>query len=293
MVERDIRPGANVKFTRMGHLVEVMHSEKVNRDCRITKIDADRYVLNETGEIFEFERTETRAQGIGALRETFKRLRYLINNNFRGSPNELHVTLTYRENMTDTERLYMDFKNFMKRLRYHYKGKSKIEYLTVVEPQQRGAWHMHVLMRFEDLESVFVPSAKLADLWGQGFVKIKSLKDVDNIGAYLSAYLADVAIDDVTTMEALQLQGADVVVRRVEGEDKRFIKGGRLWRYPTGMNLYRASRGIKMPVHEEMTYMEAKEIVGLSEPHYKKSYKVERDDFKNIVTYEQYNLKRH
>lgn len=282
-----IAPWEKVTVTDMGHIVEVQHMEKRNSTCHIRKIDKDRYVLLETGELLDFQKSDSRAENVNSLRQTFKKLRYLINNNFNGSQNELHVTLTYKENMTDLDRLYKDFKRFMMRLKRSFKDVSTIDYLNVIEPQQRGAWHVHMLIRFNDIDSVYIPNKELAEMWEQGFTRIKSLKDVDNIGAYLSAYLTDVEVpDDVETNHK------DVVVKNVEGKEKRFIKGGRLYMYPPGMNLFRKSKGIVYPNRTEMTYKDIKKVVGSAKPHYSKKYMVEQENFKNTITYEQYNLKR-
>lgn len=282
-----IHPKEKVTVTDMGHIVEIQHLEKRNHKQHIQKIDQDHYVLLETGELLEFQKSDNRGDNENSLRKTFKNMRYLINKNFKGLPNELHVTLTYAENMKDTKRLYTDFKNFMKRLRYKFKGES-IDYLNVIEPQERGAWHCHLLLRFNDRERVFISNTELAEMWGQGFLTIKSLKDVDNIGAYLSAYLADIEVPEGRVVKNEQ----NVVVKQVDGKDKRFIKGGRLWMYPPGMNLFRSSRGIVKPERIEMTYENIKKVVGSVKPHYQKKYMVEKDDFKNTITYEQYNLKR-
>lgn len=283
-----INPWAKVTVTDMGHIVEVQHMEKRNTECHIRKIDSNHYVNLKTGELLEFAKSDNRSQNENSLRQTFKKLRYLINNNFNGSQNELHVTLTYKENMTDLDRLYKDFKRFMMRLKRSFKDVSTIDYLNVIEPQQRGAWHVHMLIRFNDVDSVWVPNKELADMWEQGFVTIKSLKDVDNIGAYLSAYLTDIEVPEGHEVK----NEKDVVVKKVEGKDKRFIKGGRLWMYPPGMNLFRKSKGIVYPEREEMTYNDIKKVVGSAKPHYHKQYLVEQDNFKNTITYEQYNLKR-
>ena len=290
-----IDPYSQITITDMGHIVEIQHMTKRNNQQHIQKIDQDHYVVLETGELLEFQKSENRSDNENSLRKTFKKLRYLINNNFKGFPNELHVTLTYAENMKDTKRLYDDFKRFMMRLKRRYEGLTTIDYLNVIEPQQRGAWHVHMLIRFNDLDKIYISNKDLAEMWEQGFITIKSLKDVDNIGAYLSAYLADLEIDSYENMsfsDAMKLEGKEVSVKKVDGKEKKFIKGGRLHMYPPGMNLFRKSKGIKYPERQEMTYESAKKIVGSTEPHYTKSYLVERDDFKNTITYEQYNLKR-
>lgn len=290
-----IEQSSYVTVTHMGHIVEVQYMSKRNTTCHIQKIDADRYVVLETGEILEFDKSLNRSENENSLRQTFKKMRYLINNNFKGGLNELHITMTYAENMTDSKRLYVDFDKFMKRLRYKYREVSTIDYMNVVEPQGRGAWHMHMLIRFNDLDKIYIPNQELSDLWGQGFVTIKSLKHVDNIGAYLSAYLADIDLSDCQDMsfqEARNLIGKDIIVKDVKGEKKNIVKGGRLHMYPPGMNLFRKSKGIVYPERKEMTYKNIKKVVGSVKPHYQKKYMVEKEDFRNTIIYEQYNLKR-
>lgn len=289
--EVSLAPDDFVTVTEMNHIVEVQHMTKMNSKAHIKKLDKDHYVVIETGEIKEFQHSENRQGNYNSLRQTFKKLRYLINNNFVGSGNELHVTLTYKKNMTDTKQLYKDFKNFIERLRTYYKNEGSIDYLAVMEPQGRGAWHGHVLMRFNDLDKVFVKNKDMKDLWGHGFVTIKSLKEVDNIGAYLSAYLADVELTEDNFVGAVVADG-EVQIKEVEG--KRYIKGGRLHMYPSGMNLYRKSKGIIPPERQGMYFENIKKVVGAATPHYQKAIHIEDDekDFETTISYLQYNKKR-
>lgn len=280
-----------VTVTAMNHITEVQHMEKQNRKQIIQKISKDEYVNLETGEIGQFEKTENRSQSYSALKKTFKNMRYLINNNFTGGKNELHLTLTYAENMTDPNKLYDDVRKFIQRLRYQFKDDSKIEYMAVVEPQERGAWHLHVLTKFIDLNSVFIENKRLAEVWGHGFVNVRRIEEIDNLGAYLTAYLSDVEINRENMFNP-NFENHDIVQKEVAGKTKAFVKGGRLHMYPTGMNIYRNSRGIKPPERKVMKYKNAKKIVGNSAPHYSQSYKVETDDFKNTISFEQYNTKR-
>lgn len=297
-MEEESRPGispiSSVRVTKMNHLVEVQHMEFMNRTNHIKKLDKERYVNLKTGEIGEFKQSEVRSDSYNSLLQTFKKLRYLINNNYTGAGNELFITLTYKENMTDRKRLYSDFDKFMKRFRYKYgKIHGSIDYMTVVEPQGRGAWHHHLLIRFNDMKGkkIFIPSNEVAEIWGHGFVNMKSLKDCDNIGAYLCAYLADVELTDENIGRAFR-EKQEVIPKVVDGKEKNFIKGGRLHLYPSGMNLYRKSKGIQMPERQDMKYEDIKKIVGSAEPNYAKRIVVEQDDFTNTITYEQYNMKR-
>ena len=286
-----ISPDSIVTVTEMNHLTEIQYMEKMNTRANIKKLNSDEYVHLDTGEIKKFQKTENRSQSYNSLRQTFKKIRYLINNNFTGEKNELFLTLTYAENMTDPKKLYDDVRKFIMRLKYRFKDATTIDYINVVEPQQRGAWHCHVLLRFNDLQNIFVPNQEMADLWGHGFVTIKSMKNIDNIGAYLSAYLSDIELTDKTLLTAVE-EKREVVSKTIEGKEKKFIKGGRLHLYPTGMNLYRKSKGIVFPERKRMKYKNIKKIVGNAAPHYSKNIKVENVDFENNITYEQYNLKR-
>lgn len=298
-----LKPNDLVTVTKMNHIVEVQHMEKMNSQNNIKKLDKDRYLEISTGEIKEFNHIENRQQSYNSLRQTFKKLRYLINNNFIGNQNELHITLTYEENMTDTKRLYTDFNKFIKRLKYSYKDKTTIDYISVIEPQDRGAWHAHCLVRFNELEKIFIPNkfdknkvpinAPLYDLWGHGYVTIKSIQEVDNIGAYLSAYLTDIELTEDNALKAMQ-NGNTIEVKNVEGQEKKFIKGGRLHMYPPGMNMYRKSKGIIPPEREKMSFKKIKKIVGSAQPHYEKKYEIEDSstEFTNTISYLQYNTKR-
>lgn len=286
-----IKPTDLVTITKMGHITEIQYMEKMNLTAKIKKISKDQYVVLETGEIKEFNHIENRSESYNSLRQTFKKIRYLINYNFHGHGNELHVVLTYEKNITDNKVLYADFKRFMTRLKRKYQEVSSIDYINVVEPQGRGAWHCHLLIRFNDINKIFIPHNELSEMWSEGFVYIKSLKDVDNIGAYLSAYLADIELDDKTIGIAFS-ENRKVVEREINGETKRFIKGGRLHLYPAGMNLYRKSKGILFPERERMFYKNAKKIAGSAQPHYAKTYEIESGDFSNTIAFEQYNSKR-
>lgn len=289
-----------VKLTDMGNIKEIMYLQKKNfKPFRIKKISSTEYIVLDTGEIKEYNKIENRSQDKESLRKTFKKIRQLINTNFVGASNELCFTITYKENVTDPKILYDDFRKFMKKLKYKYKD---VDYINVVEPQGRGAWHCHILLRFNDYKKIFIPNKEISELWGHGFVKVKAMrKDVDNLGAYLSAYLGDVELQDNNISELIETgaikpgQAFNIKEVEVDGIKKKFIKGGRLAFYPPGMNIYRSSRGIKQPnVIDNISYNEAKKIVGGATPTYSTRTLIldDEDTIINSIIYEQYNVKR-
>lgn len=289
-----------VKLTDMGNIKEIMCIDKRNiNGFGIKKLSKTEYLVMDTGEVLEYKNhSENRSEDKESLRRTFKHIRELINTNFVGNQNELCFTITYQENMTDTKILYKDFDKFMKKLRYKY---SNVDYINVVEPQGRGAWHCHILLRFNDLKKAYIPNKEVAEMWGHGFVKVKAIKrDIDNLGAYLSAYLGDVELNDDNLNDLAHdgelRPGQTINVKEVEinGVKKKFIKGGRLHYYPTGMNIYRTSRGIKKPTVSHVSYEKAKKIAGAGTPTYSSRTVIYDDngEYVNSITYEQYNTRR-
>ena len=278
-----------VKLTTMGNIQEIMIIEKLQLDgFPIKKISKTEYMIIETGEVMEYKVGENRSENKESLRKTFKKIRQLINTNFTGEKNELAFTITYDVNMTDTKVLYNDFKAFMRKLKSQY---SKVEYISVVEPQARGAWHCHVLLKFMELKKIYIPNKEINEMWGHGFVTVKAIKqNVDNLGAYLSAYLGDVELENDCDVKP----GMFIKEVEIKGKPKKFIKGGRLHMYPPGMNIIRASRGIKQPTKEYMRYDKAKKIVGAGTPNYSTCIKILDDDGLEInsIAYENYNSKR-
>lgn len=285
-----------VKVKNMNGIVEVMYIEHIPTGLtKIQKVDKDHYIDLCTGELKEYIHTLNRSQNPASMKHTFMHIRDIINNNFTGGKNELMVTLTYAENMTDTKRLYSDFDVFMHRFKRKYPNCS---YFMVVEPQARGAWHCHLLVKDNTGNTLYIPDKVIAKMWGHGFTKTKRIKNVDNIGAYLSAYLADIELDEYMKVADVP-DHIEIIQREVDDENgpkqsKAFVKGGRCYLYPVGMNIYRHSRDIKPPAAERMSWKDAKKIVGECTPDYTSAFEIASDDgiHLNTVQYLHYNQKR-
>lgn len=102
-------------------------------------------------------------------------------------------TLTFAENLTDVKKCNYKFMNFIKKI--NYKFNTTIKYLAVIEFQERGAVHYHVLS-----DIPYIRQSTLQELWGYGFVYINKVTHVDNIGAYIVKYMTKDTSD-------LRLQG--------------------------------------------------------------------------------------
>lgn len=287
-----IDPSKIVRLTEMGNITEIMYSEKRSLGGYITKIDADHYVDNRTGELFEFMHIENRSQDLASVAKSLKRLRDLLNANITDVSHCRWVTLTYAENMTDPKKLQYDFKNFNDRCRKIY---GHYEYITAAEPQGRGAWHLHCVFIFQG-KAPYMENAVVRDCWKKGFVTVKRLDDVDNVGAYLTAYLGDMELTEAR--EAGVSVSACKGIKEVEYEDengtkqtKKYIKGARLHMYPPKFNLYRKSKGIVEPTVSLVSYETAKEKASSAKLTFSKSIRLcdEESDFQNTLQYEYYN----
>ena len=292
-------PNVLVKVTEMGNVVEVQYMSR--RNCKQTiqmLTGGEQFVICATGEVKDIEHHATRKDNKKGLYKTFANARAVINANVTDVSKVRWCTLTYAENMTDPKRLYTDFEKFNKRFQYYckQKGYSKPEYIVMMEPQGRGAWHAHLLYIWQDQKAPYIANQEFREMWGHGFVRIKKLDNVDNVGAYLTAYLGDMEINE---MDATKVFGKKCKVVEVEDENgkkvsKAIIKGGRLDLYPANFNMLRCSRGVKRPVEEMMCQDQAsKKVLGATKT-FESAIKLtdHENDFETVIIREQYNKVR-
>lgn len=280
-----------VKVKETGNITEIMYQTNSNTSIKIKKIDKDHYLDLETGEIKEFKHMENRTDDLNNLRVSMGNLRDLINTNVVNPRHCKWVTLTYAENMKDQNKLHNDFKMFntyFKRKGYQY------EYIAVAEPQGRGAWHLHVLFIFDHVVE-YIPNDLIAGCWRQGFTSTKRVDDVDNVGAYLTAYLGDIPLDEYESLraEGTAFTGATHEIKEcdVDGVSKRMVKGARLHLYPPGFNLYRCSRGVKRPIIQYMKEEKAQKKISSAKLTFEYTLTIfdEERDFEKTINKRYYN----
>lgn len=267
------KPGAETRLVFSNHILElkVFKRDSQNNLQRYQKIDGNRCVDKETGEIIDYTigPSSTQMRSNSSKRYNFnrskERLRQLINNNFEGKWNELHITLTYSKCMTDRDQVSSDFKNFWKRLKYE---EGALEYISVYEQHESGGWHIHVLVKKSDEDILFIESKKVSKIWKKGFVKVKRMVGYTNVGMYF-----------FKALEANRDTG-DIKVPFPEN-------------YERSKKKYSKSRGIQVPESLTLTYAEAEKLIKKHEIFYEKTIAVMCNDIEvNRIHYIQSDDRR-
>lgn len=301
------------KLVRMGTIAEVTAYLARPKAPPLRRISADFYEDLRTNEVFEYSHIENRSQCAQSIRRTLFRVRAIINTNVLASSCARWVTLTYRDNMCNTKQLYDDFSSFWKRFkRFSEKMEwGRPEYICIVEPQGRGAWHIHAFFLW-NVQAPFIPNNEILEpLWGHGWTVCRAISGaIDDIGAYFSAYLSDIELKafeklpESEKVDALSSGSLDIVSREILDYDgklvkKRVVKGARLHMYPPKMQILRRSKGIRNPVEERIIYGDACRDVGKAQRTYSRAYEIiERnkstgaEERINIISKEYYNERR-
>jgi hypothetical protein len=94
-------------------------------------------------------------------------------------------TLTFRENIQDTKKANAIFRNFIRRVSYHFG--IHVKYIVVLEFQKRGAIHYHGIffnvpeMTKKDLQALWLSDSPQVD--------IEYPKGIRSVGAYIAKYI--------------------------------------------------------------------------------------------------------
>ena len=182
-------------------------------------------------------------------------IRRLACSNF--SNKSTFLTLTFKDNLTNVKEANILFKAFIRRLK-KFIHPVELKYLAVIEFQERGAVHYHVLLNLE-----FIDFDKISEIWGNGFVFINKIRHVDNVGAYIIKYMTK------------------------DNKDTRLM----------GLPAYLRSRNLKEPKKFLFTDIDNEHhleyIDKLENIESKKIYSAEYDtEFTGKCVYTQYNLNR-
>jgi len=178
----------NFKVVVSGKHVEVYkYKKQVWREFEKKNFE-DEKPQKEPKQLKAFEQMEIMKQKQQySVNRTRTEIRRLINSNPQLTK---FMTLTFAKNITDLKEANYIFNQFIKRMTYKYPD---FKYLAIPEFQQRGAVHYHLLC-----EMPFIHFREIVEIWGQGNIDIRTLNDVDNIGAYVCKYLSKDMFDERT-----------------------------------------------------------------------------------------------
>jgi len=137
---------------------------------------------------------ERRQQTLRDARNTTRRLALM---NFNSG--DKFITLTFDPKRVKDEKLLYsldwvdrEFKKFVQR--FNYRFKVKLKYIAVREAHKSGRLHFHMLCDWKQ-ELLFEDEIREYErllgeqVWKHGFVDIKMLDHVDNVGAYIIKYM--------------------------------------------------------------------------------------------------------
>lgn len=225
-----------VKITKYGDYLDVMairpdenddswKKSKSNSCSFCQKLSKGKYLKLSDNSIIEAKPSENRADNFRMLLRSAKILYKLIHYNFYKNQG-IHVTLTYAIPVYDTDEVYHDFKLFWQKLRYKYPN---LGYVSVLEPTENGAWHIHVLLKDVTNKNHFVPFVIIKQCWSKGCCYTKSMAKGVDYGMYF--------------------------LKKINKENEL------LKLYPPGVNYFRKSRNIKYPKRYEITKEEVDKLI--------------------------------
>lgn len=121
------------------------------------------------------------------LRRTKNNIRRIINANHTNK--DIFLTLTFEEDIKNIADGKYKLKIFFEKLRLYLKNRNeKLQYLYVTEFQdknKRGVVHFHIIL----FDVNYIPFVTILNMWGNGGAWINRIKDVDNVGAYITEYM--------------------------------------------------------------------------------------------------------
>lgn len=225
-------------FRRILYISPHIELSKLSGIKRLTKYS---YVNIYTGEVSEYAVNSNKIDNTTSIKQSLKRLRLLIMNNFTEFESFL-ITLTYSSEMTNFEQAADDYRKFYDNLKYHYK-EYKFEYIRIIEPTGNGIWHIHILIKSAVyVEKFFIQQSVVQNLWKHGSVKIRQIYDTASLAAYFCTYS----------------NNENVKAKR---KPRHLIKQS-MWKYyPRNAKIYTKSRGIKAPDCIQITRGEVDSIL--------------------------------
>lgn len=196
------------------------------------------YYTTKNGDIKKQHRSKRKIDNPVSLSRTFQKLRRVIESEVSRTNDKaiLAMTLTYKNDCTDTKQLQHDFDTFLKRFRRYVKthrNNAKFSYIKIFEPDEnpgknnKPRWHIHLLT----FGLYFIDVDDLTQLWGHAdhaYITRLDERDPMAVAQYYTGYIN--VDENSSSKDDLTL--------------KRIAKKKRLKMYPRNFAIYSTSRSI-------------------------------------------------
>lgn len=141
---------------------------------------------------------EKREDSVFRSRKKIRRIIFANANQYGYKP--IFITFTFKDNVTSIATSNRYWATYIKKMKYKF-GKN-LKYITVIEFQnkrakkynQQATIHYHTL--FFNLPYIKNIKGEFSKIWPYGWVKIKTIKHVRSLGAYVSKYLQKEVMDN-------------------------------------------------------------------------------------------------
>lgn len=201
-----------------------MSNNSTSGSC-IKKISKYEYIDTRTGEIKQYDLDKP--TDIKDVKRKVRKYEEIVMYNFTGGKNELFITLTCRDKITDLKVIKDRYKEFLKNIQTDYKG---LECIALFETTSNSYWHIHLFLKYVDTSKVLtIPHQDLLNkYWTYGAVHI---------------------IRNFNTFKSLG-----------HSKDSRQEKLERLTNFPKGCRMYMKTKGIKTPPKEKKPFKDCPEF---------------------------------
>ncbi len=176
-----ISADAIVYRTDLGNSSKIVYLSHQNTtgNCIIKKSKYE-YVNTETGEVGYYNLDKP--TNIKDVKRKVRKYEEIVMYNFIGGKNELFITLTCRDKVTDIQVIKDRYKEFLVRLKKDYKD---LECIALFETTANSYWHIHLFLKYVDTSKVLtIPHQDLLNkYWTYGAVHIiRNFNTFKNLG---------------------------------------------------------------------------------------------------------------
>lgn len=201
-----------------------MSNNSTSGSC-IKRIDKYRYLDKRDNKIKYYDLDKP--VNIKDVKRKVRKYEEIVMYNFQGGKNELFITLTCRDKITDLKVIKDRYKEFLKNIQTDYKG---LECIALFETTSNSYWHIHLFLKYVDTSKVLtIPHQDLLNkYWGYGAVYI---------------------IRNFNTFKSLG-----------HSKDSRQEKLKRLTNFPKNCRMYSKTKGIKTPPKEKKQFKDCPEF---------------------------------